>query len=133
MGLPGYWAVLFLRAVVQHPAGHDPLLALTSLGKIHGEAVIAFTRNRTLGIRNGIIFGATYPRPTRSRAYASPAPLPRPSQGSLPARAGSPLAGRNSRPLDDERNFMESSQTLQSQSTSRAWSHYSTYPPGVTR
>ena len=26
-GLPGYWAVLFVRAVVEHPAGYDPLLA----------------------------------------------------------------------------------------------------------
>ena len=56
-----------------------------------------------------IVFEATHPRPTRSRAYASPASLPRPSQGSLPARAGSPLTGRVSHPLDDERNFMESS------------------------
>ena len=91
--------------MVQHPAGHDPLLAPTSLGKIHGEVAIAFTENRTLGIRNNIVFEATTPRPTRSRAYASPAPLPRPSQGSLPARAGSPLAGRVSHPLDDESKF----------------------------
>ncbi len=52
-----------------------------------------------------IIFGATYPRPTRSRAYASPTSLPRPSQGSLPARAGSPLVGRISHPLDYESKF----------------------------
>jgi len=45
----------------------------------------------------------------------------------LPARAGSPLAGRDSHPLDDVRNFKETSQFLLSQSTSRAWSHYSTY------
>ncbi len=70
-----------------------------------------------------IVFKATYPRPTRSRAYASPISLPRPSPGSLPARAGSPLAGQVSHLQDDERNFMESSQSLQSQSTSRAWSH----------
>jgi len=35
--LPGYWAVLFLRAVVEHPAGYDPLLAHP-----HGEVVVAF-------------------------------------------------------------------------------------------
>jgi hypothetical protein len=57
-----------------------------------------------------MVFEATYPRPTRSRTYASPASLPRPSPGSLPARSGSPLAGRVSHPLDDERNLMESSQ-----------------------
>ena len=54
-------------------------------------------------------FVATYPRPTRSRAYASPSPLPSPAQGSLPARAGSPLAGRDSHPLDDKQGFMKSS------------------------
>ena len=94
-----------------------------SVEKIRGETVIAFTQNRTLSIRNVITFEATYPRPTRSRTYASPIPLPRPSPGSLPARAGSPLAGQVSHLQDDERNFMESSQCLQSQSTSSAWSH----------
>jgi len=42
-------------------------------------------------------------------AYASPALLPKPSQGLLPARAGSPLAGRDLHPLDDEQRFMETS------------------------
>ena len=116
-----------MRAVVQHPAGLDLSSPLLLFEKIHGEAVIAFTQNRTLGIRNGIAFEAKYPRPTRSRAYASPIPLPRPSQGSLPARAGSPLAGRNSHPLDGKRSFMKSSH-LHSPSTSRAWSHHGSYP-----
>jgi hypothetical protein len=96
----------------------------------HGEVVVAFRQNSTLGIRNGINFEAATPRPTRSRAYASPAPLPRPSPGSLPARAGSPLAGRVSHPLDDKRSFMKSSH-LHSPSTSRAWSHYSSASPQV--
>ena len=122
-GLPGYEAILFVRAVVQHPAGPDPSSPLLLFEKIHGEIVIAFTQNRTLGIRNDIAFEATYPRPTRSRAYASPISLPRPSPGSLPARAGSPLAGQVSHLRDDKRTFMESSQFLQSQSTSSAWSH----------
>jgi len=56
-----------------------------------------------------IAFGAATPRPTRSRAYASPASLPGPAQASLPARAGSLLAGRVSHPLDDKRSFMEPS------------------------
>ncbi len=100
----------FGRAVVQHPAGHEPLLAPTSRGEVHGVTVVAFTQFRTLGIRNGIVFEATLPRPTRSCAYASPTALPRPSPGSLPARAGSPLAGRDSHPLDSTRSFMKSSQ-----------------------
>ena len=51
MGLPGYWAVLFVRAVVQHPAGYDPSSPLLLFEKIYEEAAIAFTENRTLGIR----------------------------------------------------------------------------------
>jgi hypothetical protein len=121
--LPSYWAVLFVRAVVQHPAGRTASSPLPLFEEIHGDGAIAFTGNRTLGIRNVIVFEATYPRLTRSRAYASPTSLPRPSQGSLPARAGSPLAGWVSHPLDDKRSFMKSSH-LHSPSTSRAWSHY---------
>ena len=109
--------------MVQHPAGYGLSLPLPLFEEICGEVTIAFGENRTLGIRKEIAFEATYPRPTRSRAYASPLPLPGPSQGSLPARAGSPLTGRVSHPLDDERNFKESSHFLLSQSTSRAWSH----------
>ena len=51
-GLPGYWTVLFVRAVVQHPAGYDLASPLLLFEKIYGEAAIAFTKNRTLGIRN---------------------------------------------------------------------------------
>ena len=94
-----------MRAVVPHPAGLDPSSPLLLFEKIHGENAIAFRKFRPLGIRNVIVFEATYPRPTCSRAYASPASLPKPSQGSLPARAGSPLAGRVSHPLDDESKF----------------------------
>ena len=69
--------------------------------------VVAFRENRTLGIREGIGFGAAFPWPTCSPAYASPAVSPRPAQGWLPARAGSPLAGRDSHPLYNEPSFME--------------------------
>jgi hypothetical protein len=126
--LPGYWAVLFVRAVVQHPAGYDPSSPLLLFEKTHGKAVVAFREDRTLGIRNDKAFEAATPRLTRSRAYASPASLPRPSQGSLPARAGSPLAGRVSHPLDSESKFHEAIAALHSPSTSRAWSHYPPFP-----
>ncbi len=118
--------------MVEHPAGHDPALPLPLFEKIYGEAVVAFRENRTLGIRKVIVFEAATPRLTRSRAYASPASLPRPSQGSLPARAGSPLAGRDLHPLDDESKFHEVIAVLQFPSTSRAWSHYSPYPRGFS-
>jgi len=61
MGLPGYWAVLFLRAVVQHPAGLDLALPLLLFEKIHGEVAIAFANNRTLGIRNDHSFRGHVP------------------------------------------------------------------------
>jgi hypothetical protein len=63
----------------------------------------------TLGIRKDIGFGAAVPRPARSSAYASPAVSPRPAQGWLPARAGSPLAGQDSHLLDDKQSFMKAS------------------------
>ena len=47
-----------MRAVVQHPAEHAPSSPLLLFEKIYGEAAIAFTENRTLGIRNEIIFEA---------------------------------------------------------------------------
>jgi hypothetical protein len=100
-----------------------PSLPLLLIEKIYGEAVVAFRKFRPLGIRDEIVFEAAFPRLTRSRAYASPISLPRPSQGSLPARTGSPLAGRDSHPLDDESKFHGVIAALQSQSTSRAWSH----------
>ena len=42
-GLPGYEAILFVRAVVQHPAGLAPSLPLPLFERISGETVIAFT------------------------------------------------------------------------------------------
>jgi hypothetical protein len=51
-GLPGYWAVLFVRAMVQHLAGHDLSSPLLLVEKIYGEVSIAFAKNRTLGIRD---------------------------------------------------------------------------------
>ena len=86
-GIPGAWAILFVRAVVYDPAGCDhpsPVL---------GEVAVAFRRVNTLGTRKHVSFVATYPRPTRSRAYASPNPLPSPAQGSLPAGRAHPWPG----------------------------------------
>jgi len=59
---------------------------------------------------------------------ASPVPLPTPSQGSLPAQAGSPLAGRDSHPLDDESKFQGVIAFLPFPSTSIAWSHPCIFP-----
>ncbi len=87
MGLPGAWIVLLLRAVVVHPAGCD----LPS--PYCRQTAVAFETSKSLGTRDDIIFVAAFPRPTRSRAYASPATSPRPSQGSLPAGRAHPSPG----------------------------------------
>ena len=105
-GIPGAWVNLFGRAVVFDPAGCVPPLAHLA---VRSPSPSSYPKPSAPGIFAN--FGATYPRPTRSRTYASPDPLPVPAQGSLPARAGSPLAGRDSHPLDDEQGFMKSSHT----------------------
>jgi hypothetical protein len=103
-GLPGSWAVLFMRAIVEHPAGYASLLAqLTQRSLWPSRHPARSASGKTRG------FGAACPWPTRSHTYASPALLPRLSQGLLPARAGSPFAGRASHPLDDEQSFMKAS------------------------
>ena len=58
-GLPGFWAVLFVRAAVEDPAGCGPRLA-------HGaESAVAFRQSKTLGTRNDmaddIAFVAAWP------------------------------------------------------------------------
>ena len=97
------WSTRSLSAAP--PLRHAAPLPLPLFEEIHGDRAIAFAKNRTLGIRNEIVFEAVPPWLTRSRAYASPTPLPAPSEGSLPAWMGSPLAGRDSHPLDDELEF----------------------------
>ena len=102
-GLPGYGAILFVRAMVEHPAGYVPRLA-------HLTERLLWPSGNSAPWASGkmIGFGAATPWPTRSHAYASPRPFLTPSQGLLPARAGSPFAGRVSHPLDDTQSFMES-------------------------
>lgn len=94
-GLPGSWVVLFVRAVVEDTAEPDipsPIAVMPVLPS---------------GVSNPWALGMTVlsllhgPRPTRLRTYASPSALPRPSQGSLPTWADSPLTGQVSHPLDD--------------------------------
>jgi hypothetical protein len=57
----------------------------------------------------GEVAGPHAPWPARSHPSASPRPFLAPSPGVLPARAGSPLAGRVSHPLDDAQSFMKAS------------------------
>ena len=57
------------------------------------------------------ISGLYYTRPTRSRTYAPPKSVTVPGARLATGRAGSPLAGRVSHPLDDKQGFMVSSHT----------------------
>ncbi len=103
-GLPGYWAVLFLRAVVQHPAGLDPALPLLLFEKIYGKVAIAFTEKRTLGIRNEYSFRGHVPT-ARTLAYLrfagfvteTVARLATGSGGLTPRRAGFAPAGQKTK------------------------------------
>ena len=76
-----------------------------------GEVAVAFRRVNTLGTRKHVSFVATYPRPTRSRAYAFAESVTVSGARLATGRAGSPFAGRVSHPLDDKQGFMGSSHT----------------------
>jgi len=83
VGLPGSWAVLFLRAKVVHPAG----CSLPSPTSLRGRPLCLQEKQLPRHPEMVHRFRGRCPRPARSRAYASPAALPRPSQGSLPVGA----------------------------------------------
>jgi hypothetical protein len=93
VGLPGFWVVPFTLAAVEHPARPA---APRQLGR--GSAAAGNLEAR--GARNQSIFEAASPRPSCSRAYASPPPSREAAQGSLPAcwlgfgRTGFAPAGR---------------------------------------
>ena len=74
MGLLGYWVVLLLRAMVVHPA--ESILASPISGECCCLQDLVIPRPSELPL-----FGAAFPRPIRSLAYASPVALPPPSQG----------------------------------------------------
>jgi len=103
-GLPGYWTVLFVRAVVQHPAGYGPSSPLLLFEKIYGEAAIAFRKFRPLGIRNEDSFRDHVPT-ARTLAYLrfaglvteAGARLATGSGGLTPRRAGFAPAGQKTK------------------------------------
>ena len=77
----------------------------------HGALAVAFRSSETLGTRNAFDFGALLPT-AHSLACLRFAQAVTVSGARLATgRAGSPLAGRVSHPLDDEQGFMESSHT----------------------
>src|SRR5262245_31371059 len=104
--LPGSWTILFVRAMVEHPAGYK---APPRPRKLAAGVVVAFDEIQLSRHPGSIGFGAAVPRPARLHAYASPIPFLESAQGLLPAWAGSPLAGRVSHPLDGKQSFMKAS------------------------
>ena len=104
-GLPGYWTVLFVRAMVEHPAGYKSPPRPGKKKHLHAGVVVAFDEIQLSRHPGSIGFGAAVPRPARSHAYASLIPFLASAQGLLPARAGSPLAGQGSHLLDDTQSF----------------------------
>jgi hypothetical protein len=101
--------------------GRTPRRIRPSPRPLRAEGVVAFMQHPGHPGRVEVS-GPHAPLPTRAHAYASPRPFLALAQGWLPARAGSPLAGRDAHPLDDRRSFMKVS-SLHSPSTSIAWSH----------
>jgi hypothetical protein len=72
-------------------------------------------------------FGAAFPWPARSPAYASPTPFLQPSQGWLPAGRAHPWPG-GFRTRWMTNNISWRTCVLQSQLTHMAWSHCTSYP-----
>ncbi len=104
MGLPGYWAVLFVRAVVQHSAGLDRSSPLLLFEKIYAEVAIAFTEYRTLGIRSEYSFRGHVPTAHTLACLRfadlvaeAVARLTTGSGGLTPGRAGFAPAGRRTK------------------------------------
>ncbi len=102
--LPGYGAVLFLRAVVQHPAGRDPSLPLLLFEKIDGEIAVAFREFRPLDIRDGYSFRGHVPTAHTLACLRfadlvaeTVARLATGSGGLTPGRAGFAPAGRHTK------------------------------------
>ena len=94
-GLPGFWVVLFVRAVVEDPAGCGPLLALV------GGAAAAFRQSNALGTRKVIGFVAAWPTAPSLACLRIAAPvagcaarLATGPGGLTPDRAGFAPAGR---------------------------------------
>ena len=91
--------------------GQTPRRVRRRLRPHRGDRAAAFKEPKPLGTRNHKLFGADTPRPTRSRTYASPNPLPGKTQGSLSACRAYALAEWDSHPQDDIPTFRKPSPT----------------------
>ena len=105
-GLPGAWAILF-RAC----RGPRPRRVRCAPRPAHGALAVAFRSSETLGTRNAFDFGALLPAAHSLACLRFARSVTVPGARLATGRAGSPLAGRGSHPLDDEQGFMVSSHT----------------------
>jgi len=98
--LPGYWAILFVRAVVQHFAGTRLLLARSVIRSSTEKPTSSSRKNRTLDIRNDYSFRSHLPTAHTfaclrfaDRVTETVARLTTGSGGLTPGRAGFAPAG----------------------------------------
>ena len=121
-GLPGYRAILFVRAMVEHPAGYDPLLAHdTEKPLLPSSNSAPWASGKVIG------FGAACPMAhtfacLRIADHISGivARLATGSGGLTLSRVGFAPAGRHTK--------FHGVIILQFPSTSLAWSHWNSYP-----
>jgi hypothetical protein len=102
-GLPGDGAILFVRAMVEHPAGYTLLLAQTlpCRGVLLPSSHTGPSASGTQRFRGRIPMARTFACLRIADAISE-------AVARLATDwAGSPLAGRVSHPLDDEQHFME--------------------------
>ena len=101
-GLPGYGAVLFVRAMVAHPAGYGPLLAHTTEKPLLPSGTSGpWASGKVRG------FGAACPMAHTFACLRIADGLSATVARLATGRAGSPLAGQDSHLLDDTQSFMK--------------------------
>jgi len=87
-----------------------------------GAVTVAFRSHNALGTRNEIVFVAACPTAHTLARLRFAGGVADTVARLATDPGGLPLVGRVSHPLDDKRNFIESSHILDSFPTSRAWS-----------
>jgi hypothetical protein len=101
-GLPGYGAILFVRAMVEHPAGYGPLLAHTTEKPLLPSGKSGpWASGKVRG------FGAACPMAHTFACLRIADGLSATVARLATGRAGSPLAGQDSHLLDDTQSFMK--------------------------
>ena len=123
-GLPGYWAVLFQRAVVVDPAGCASLLAHRA------ETAVAFRLHEALGTQYEVISGLQMPTAHSLACLRIGDGVTPPPQGSLPVLGGLTPHRTGFAPVGRQTKFRESPHH-HSPSTSLAWSHHAPTPHAV--